>query len=164
MTSLNYAEIYSRFFTKVEAYDLFDPNMENSSMARELMCSWLHSAINYPYIRRLFSSCTMDDDGGALEFEMTYVIDEAYDTEFVTEVLANGMVLGWVSPKVDSITAITQAFTESDTKFYSQAQHLSELRAVREEAETRIRRLIRDRGYLNNQYLDGAAASARIRG
>lgn len=163
MTSISYNEVYSRFFTKVEAFDLFDPDAENTQMARELMCNWLHSAVNYPYIRKLFKTCVVDDEADTITVEMKYEIEETTDTEFVIDVLAHGMVLGWVAPKVASISNITQFFGEGDTKYYSQANHLQELRNLRDDSENQIRRLIRDRGFFNNSYLDGTAASANLR-
>lgn len=73
------------------------------------------------------------------------------------------MVLGWIDPKVNSLTNIAQAFGTSDEKYYSQSAHLSELRALRDDTERRLRAMIRDRGYANNDYLDGNAASANIK-
>ena len=53
MTSITKEELYSRFLTKVEAYDLIDMPDE---MAAQIMCNYLLTALSYPYIRRLFSS------------------------------------------------------------------------------------------------------------
>ena len=58
MLSISYEEIFSRFYTKVEAYDLMtlynDVTMQNVTL-----CSWLHSAISAPYVYRLFSTITL---------------------------------------------------------------------------------------------------------
>ena len=154
MASLNYDKVFSRFFTKVEAFDFIYEEMSDEMMA-EFMHSWLRSAIAYPYIRRLFTEISMDDEERVLDFKLRYPIDDFSDEEFIVEVLAYGVMYSWLEPKVRSITNITQTFTSSEQKYYSQASHLSELRALLSDSELRIRALIRDRGYMYNAYLDG---------
>ena len=154
MASLNYDEIYSRFFTKVEAFDFVHEEMPDELIA-EYMSTWLRSAISYPNIRKLFSSIVLDEENECFDYELRYKMDKLSDAEFVLEILAYGMLYSWLEPKVRSITNIYQNFTSSESKFYSQSQHLSELRALLSDAELRIRSLIRDRGYYNNTYLDG---------
>lgn len=153
MASISYEDIYSRFYTKVEAFDL--AGQEDEDMWAEFMCNWLRSALSYPHIRKLFKTVAADDNAEQVEYEISYSIDPLSDRDFVVELLAYAMVQAWVEPKVQSITNITQFFGETDKKYYSQAAHLSELRALRNDAENRVRGMIRDRGYLNNPYLDG---------
>lgn len=160
MASISYEEIFSRFFTKVEAYDLMD---EEDDYVAELMCNWLRSAVYYPYVRKLFSSITMDDEEQTITYELKRSIDEGADKFFLIDLLSYGVAYAWVQPKVNSITNIVQNMGTSDAKFYSQAAHLSELRGLRDDSERKIRELVRDRGYLYNDYLDGKAASATIR-
>lgn len=162
MTSIQYDEVYSRFYTKVEAFDFLYESMTQEMMA-EYLLTWFHSAISYPHIRKLFKELTVDDENATLSFELNYSIDEFSDTEFVVEVLACGIVYCWIEPKVKSITNIYQNFTSSEQKFYSQSNHLSELQELCANADGRIRSLIRDRSYLNNTYLDGKSAAAFIR-
>lgn len=154
MASITYDDVYSKFYTKVEAFDFLYEEMSEELMA-EFMSSWLRSAIAYPYIRRLFSSVSVDTEEKTIEFSLLSSIDEFSDIEFIKEVLAYGMIYSWLEPKVRSITNIYQSFTSSEQKFYSQASHLSELRALLSDSEARIRSLIRDRGYVKNKYLDG---------
>lgn len=161
MTSVSYSEVYSRFYTKVEAYDLIDKRFED--VIGEFMCNWLRSAIGYPHIRKIFSSISMDDELETITYELAYSIDELSDSEFVLDLLSYGMVYGWVQPKVNSITNIVQTFGTQDEKFFSQAAHLSELRALRDDTEKKIRDLTSSRGFMNNIYLDGKAASASLR-
>lgn len=154
MASIKYDDVFSRFFTKVEAYDfLYEQIKEETAM--EFMTSWLHAALAYPHIRRVFKELSVDDDTGEITYTMDYEIDEFSDTEFVKELLANAVLFSWLQPKVNSITTITMNFATSDSKFYSQSQHLNELRQLLSDAESRIRSLTRDRGYLYNTWLDG---------
>ena len=160
MASLNYEDVFSRFYTKVKAYDFIYESLSDD-MVEEFMISWLHSAISYPYIRRLFSIVSLDDDAMEFEFTLQYPVDEFTDSEFVTEVLSYAMIYSWLEPKVKSVTNIYQNFTTSDEKYFSQAAHLSELRGLCEDCEIRIRGLIRDQGYLYNPYLDGTTPLRR---
>lgn len=162
MASVNYEEIYSRFYTKADAYDLVLGDM-SEIMAEEFLCNWLHSAVYEPYIRRLFDTIVMDDDEGKMEYEMSYSIDDLADNEFIINLLSYGILYEWVQPKVNSITSISQMFSDSDKKFFSQSSHLSELRALRDDLEYKMRALVRDRGYLNNTYLDGTSAASNLR-
>jgi len=115
MASINYDSIYSRFFTKVEAFDFLYESMTEDLMA-EFMRAWLRSSIAYPYIRRLFSEVSMDDENSVITYTLRYTIDDFSDEEFVQEVLAYGMVYCWLEPKVKSITNIYQNFTSSEQK------------------------------------------------
>lgn len=152
MTSLEYNTIYSRLFTKVEAYDFIDLSEE---MLDEFLCNWLHSASANPYVRRLFSSFVMDDELKQLDYEMKHPIDESTDKEFVVDVLALGTAIAWLEPKINSISNISQMFGTKYEKFYSQSQHLSELRNLRSDYESQQRRMIADRGSVWNSYLGG---------
>ena len=59
MTSLNYNTIYSRLFSKIEAYDFIElPEAD----LNELLCDWIHSASANPYVRRLFTAFSLDID------------------------------------------------------------------------------------------------------
>ena len=163
MASITIDEVYSRFFTKAEAFDLARFDYEHQDVIDSMLNEWFRSAIFYPHIQKLFSEFTLDEEEKSVTFVMAYPINDQYDRDFVHEVLSYGMVYGWVNPKVNSITNITQFFGETDTKYYSQAMHLSELRALRDDIELKIRRLVRDRSFFKNQYLDGNSASASLR-
>lgn len=115
MASLKYDNVFSRFFTKVEAFDFIYEEMSEEMMA-EFMLSWLRSAIAYPHIRRLFTTISMDDEERNFDYTLRYNVDEFSDSEFITEILAYGMVHAWLEPKVRSITSIYQNFTSSEQK------------------------------------------------
>lgn len=152
MASLNYNKVYSRLFTKIEAYDFIELSEE---MLNEFLCNWLHSASANPYVRRLFSSFVIDDEVQLINYEMKYSVDELSDEEFVVEILALGVAIGWLEPKVNSINNINQRFGTSDQKWYSQSAHLAELRGLLDDFKKKQRRMIADRGWAWNSYLDG---------
>ena len=152
MTSLNYNNIYSRLFSKIEAYDFIELSED---MLNEFLCNWIHSASANPYVRRLFKTFSLDDEVQEITYEMKYSVDDFSDTEFVTEVLTLGVVVAWLEPKINSINNVMQMFGSKEEKFYSQSQHLSELRGLVNDSQKQQRRMIADRGYAWNTYLDG---------
>lgn len=152
MTSLTYDVIYSRLFSKIEAYDFIELPEDDLN---GLLCDWIHSASANPYVRRLFKSFNLDDELQEISYEMKYSVDEFSDTEFIVEVLALGVVVAWLEPKVNSINNIAQMFGSKEEKFYSQSQHISELRNLVNDSIKKQRRMIADRGYAWNSYLDG---------
>lgn len=177
-SQIYYKEVYSQFFLKIEGYDIFDKNISDE-YREALLCSWLHSSIGKPYVNRLFSTVTLSDPyqdedpdtgelidvDGMIEYELNNVIDEDFsDKQFVIEVLAYGMALCWLEPKIYSLTNIAQMFSTSDERFFSQSSHLSELRNLRDDLINHQRSLIRDRGYSNNSYINGTSRSSRLRG
>lgn len=170
MPSLKYNEVYSRFFRRAEAYDLI---FEDTGMKAKVdyLSDLLHMSCSEPYVRRLFSELTLTDDEydedyyeynigegldyGTIDYEMKDVVDETSDEDFVIDVLSYGMVAGWLRPKVNSMVNISQLISTSDSKYYSQAQHISELRSLLEDIELKQYKIIRDRGYINNSYING---------
>ena len=177
-SQIYFKEVYSQFFLKIEGYDIFDRNISDE-YREAFLCSWLHSSIGKPYVKRLFSTVTLSDPyqdedpdtgeiinmDGIIEYELINKIDEDFgDKQFIIEVLAYGMALCWLEPKVYSLTNIAQFFGTSDEKFYAQQTHLSELRNLRDDLINHQRSLIRDRGYTNNSYINGKSVSSRLRG
>ena len=60
-----------------------------------------------------------------------------------------------MSEKVNSTTLLNQMITNSkESRFFSQQQHLAQLRAVQADAETKVRSMLRDKGYNYNSYLE----------
>ena len=149
MTS-EYSDIISRFLLKVTDYKL--PQIDEY-LVNEMMAQWLHSTLSRPYIRRLFSSFSMDDDVEEIEYELKNSISDDEDQEFVEELLAEGLVVQWIRPQYRSVLNTQQLFSNSEQKYYSQAAHATELREMYKEAERGIRKMIRDRGTFYNEYI-----------
>ncbi len=150
MPSLSYENIYSKFRLKASAYDLITMNDDDVSV---FLCEWLHSSINKPYIRRLFASLTLDDLLQEMKFEMKYSTDDDFDEEFVMDIVSIGMVIEWVTPKINSLNNIVQVFGSKEEKFYSQSNHLNELRNLKKSLLNEQQSIIKERGYIWNSYL-----------
>ena len=113
MTSLNYDIIYSRLFSKIEAYDFIELQEDKLN---DFLCNWIHSSSANPYVRRLFSTFSLDDEIQEISYEMKYSVDEFSDTEFIAEVLTLGVVVAWLEPKINSINNIAQMFGSKEEK------------------------------------------------
>lgn len=149
MTS-EYNDIYSRFLLRVTDYEF---SGLDEQLAQQMMNGWMKAAISQPYIRRLFSSLTADDDVKEVEFELANPIDDSSDQDFAEEIIAQGMVVNWLSPQYHSVLNTAQFYSNSEQKYYSQANHMAELKEMYRGAKSDLRKMIRDRGTFNNSYI-----------
>ncbi len=149
MTSLSIDSIFSNFLgyigdNRLAALD--------EGEAYDQMMEWLRKAYNRPYVRRLFNEFELDTDAGEINIRMAF--ETTFDAEFATDVLALGMVIEWLKPQVRDRVNIAQFFGGKEQKWFSQSNHLSELRAMLEDVTLEQRKIIRDRGYIYNPYLE----------
>lgn len=149
MTS-EFEEIYSRFYLRVEDYNIV--GLEEK-LVKEMMNGWMKSTLAQPYIRRLFDTLTIDTDVEEIDYTLKFPISDDEDKDFIEEVIALGMVVEWVSPKYFSTLNTSQFFSNSEQKFYSQANHMAELKDMYHRAKNDLRKMIRDRGYIYNGYI-----------
>lgn len=152
MASLLYDEIYSRFYSRVEAYDFIEMN---PSDVDNYLVEWLRGAVAKPFVRRNYNSLILNNDVKELEYEIMHSIDEVSDEYFTIEILSLGIAIEWLEPKVASIMNTAQMFTAKESTFYSQANHLHELRETLNYFKKQQRQLITDRGFVWNSYLGG---------
>lgn len=148
---LNYQDIYSRFLAKITDYDFLKRSTDDSY---EYMCSWLHSAMSKPYVRRKFQTFKMNDEVMNLTFELRNSVDEDSDYEFVTEIAALGMVVEWLAPRVQSTNNVNQIYSGKEQKFYSQSNHMQTVNDLWNTTKNTVRKMIRDYGYINNSYIN----------
>ena len=106
--------------------------------------------------RRLFSELKLGDTVQELTYIMKYSVDDDFDAEFITDILGIGMVIEWITPKINSLNNIQQVFGSSEEKFYSQTNHLNGLKDLKKSLIKEQKNLIKDRGYIWNSYLDGS--------
>lgn len=152
MTSIKYDSIFSYFLGNI--HDLEFANL-SSDDAYELMTEYLKKSLADPYVNHVFASYSLDDEVQIVTFIMTYPTTDQADCDFVTAMLAKAMVVNWLKPLVTSKLNIAQFFGNSESKFYSQSNHLSELRNLYNETKLELKKMIRDYGYINNSYLGG---------
>lgn len=137
-------DIFSRFYLRVEDYNIVGLEEE---IVKEMLGGYLKSVATKPFVRRLFSSITVDADVEEVNYTMRESWGEDEDKEFVEELFALGMVAEWVGQKYHSMQNTSQFFSNSDLRFFSQANHMAELKEMYSKAQTDLRKYIRDRGY-----------------
>ena len=146
MTSISYDDIFSYFLGEINDIELV--SLEISS-AYSVMCEYLHKAIAKPYVRKLFSCIEFDDEILTLNYETKRKINN----DFILDIIAKGMVVEWLQRQVKNRTNIAQFLGGKEQKMFSQAQHISELRALLKDTKLEQRNLINNYGYINNSYI-----------
>lgn len=149
MTSA-YEDIYSRFYLRVEDYNIV--GLEEK-LVKQMMNGWMKATLSKPYVRRLFDTLTIDDDVEEIEYTLKFPVSDDEDQVFVEEVIVLGMIENWLEPRYHSTLNTSQFFSNSEQKFYSQANHMAELKEMYHKAQNDLRKLIRDRGYIYNSYV-----------
>lgn len=152
MASITYEEIFESFLGEITDYDL--AQLQESD-ADQLMTEYLHKAVYNMHVYALFSSLTLDDDTHMIDYEMAIKWNESADEGFIKNVLGKAMAYEWLSPRLNSVTNTMQFFGGKEQKYYSQSNHMEQLRALKDQLNIDIRALIENRSLLKNTYLEG---------
>lgn len=70
------------------------------------------------------------------------------------KILSIHMVRGWLAPQIKSVTLTHQVFSGKETKYYSQAPHLKELKELDADLQRQADLLFCRGTYLNNDYFN----------
>lgn len=152
MTSVSYESIFNLFLGSITDYKL--ASLDESD-AMVLMTEYLHESLAEPYVSRIFKNILTDDNERMLTYELAYA-PNGDEANFVVNALSKWMVYEWLHHQVRSVVNTAQFFGGSEQKFYSQSNHLSELRALQDDAYHEARFYIQDRGWITNSYLGGS--------
>ena len=143
---MKYEEIYSRSYMK-----RYDPSFfDNKEFAYETMKEWLHEIVAFPWVRKIFSSITLDDVLEELTFELVNSVDEQSDNDFVIKLFTDGFVICWMRPRVETaINLATVIGGKDEKKLLSNYQaNIDRLNSL----ELKLKKYIRDYGYINGPY------------
>lgn len=116
----HYTDIFQLFINKINDHQLISLEEEK---VEQICCIYLKSAITK------FKKCRTDlkRDDVARCF-----LNILSDTE--KEIIANLLIVEWLTPKVQNTTNLKQYMGDSDFKFFSQANHLDALNRIRKSA------------------------------
>lgn len=156
MTSISYDRIFNHFLGLVEDNKFWSISKDDTT---ELLTELLHKSVYSSYVYHLFSSISTEDPVQLLSYEMKHEVNEEVDKNFLIVALAKWMKYEWLSPQLNSVVNTAQMFAGKEEKFYSQANHIAELREMTELAYKEARDFIRDRNYINNDYLSNGGLS-----
>ena len=134
-----YEKIYNRFLSRTTDFNLAE--MDDYTL-NEMLKSWLQSAI---IKTRTSTNLSRNDENEAFENDLT---------DLDVELLAMGMTLAWLDQTLNSTELTLQFLGGKEQKFYSQSQHIGELRALRADTLREMRQLHAYDTYLNNDYFD----------
>ena len=67
-----------------------------------------------------------------LDFTMKYSVNDDFDKELITDTVGIGLVVEWITPKINNLNNIQQVYGSSEEKFFSQAAHLNSLQSLRD--------------------------------
>ena len=134
-----YSTLYERALSSITdplLAQLPEENLEN------MLHNWLMDAIVEPLVGE-YDFSKRDEDG--FDFDIS---------ERDQKILAIHMVRAWLAPQIHSVTVAQQVFSGKESKFYAQANHLAELRALDADLQRQADLLFCRGTYLNNDYFD----------
>lgn len=99
MPSIEYETIYKRALKRIDDLNLASYTEEDFY---DTMRDWLHTVMSDPLFRKQFSEFTLDDELMTLAFTLTNSVDDSFDTEFVTSLLAKGIIINYMPSKIDT--------------------------------------------------------------
>ncbi len=137
MTS--YSEIFTRFLAKCTDYSLAQMPEED---ALNMLNGYLDGAI-VNFIRPSSDLSQRDKELQTFNVELV---------EYEKEVLARLMLSEWLQPQITSATLTLQAFNARES--HSQAAHLKQLIELQQNNDIKIKKLLRDKSYEQNEYFD----------
>lgn len=134
-----YEKIYERFLNSVTDFNLAE--LDDNTLD-EMLRDWLHKAI----VRtRTSSDLSRDDETDVFNNDLS---------DLDIELLSLGMKLAWLDQTLASTELTLQFVGGKEEKWFSQASHISELRALREDTKLEIQKLHSYNTYVNNSYFN----------
>ena len=135
-----YEKVYDRFLARTTDFNLAE--LDDYTL-NEMLKNWLCSAI--VNVRTSSDLSSRDDD-------MEIFNNDLIDRDI--ELLAMGMTMAWLDQTLNSTELTLQFIGGKEEKYYSQANHIAELRALREDTRLEMKRLHSYGTYTNNSYFD----------
>ena len=134
-----YEKVYGRFLNSVTDFNLAELDDHTFN---EMLKDWLHKAA----VRtRTSSDLSRDDENEVFSNDLS---------DLDIELLALGMKLAWLDQTLGSTELTLQFIGGKEEKVYSQANHIAELRALREDTKLEMQKLHSYNTYTNNSYFD----------
>lgn len=137
MTS--YEVIYGRFLNSITDFNLVE--LDDHTLG-EMLKDWLRTAL---VKTRTSSNLSRDDENECFDSDLS---------DLDIELLAMGMKLAWVDQTLNSTDNTLMFIGGKEEKFFSQANHIAELRALRSDILREMQQLYTYSTYANNSYFD----------
>lgn len=137
MTS--YEKVYDRFLARTTDFNLAE--LDDHTL-NEMLKGWLHSAI---VKTRTSSDLSYNDENEVFNSDLS---------ELDIELLAMGMTISWLDQTLNSTELTMMFISGKESKFFSQANHISELRALRADTLREMQQMHCYNTYTNSSYFD----------
>ena len=132
-----------------------DPNLAQlEDLERdEIQTEWLLRSLSDPRITNLFSYFMINDEEMNFQVELKNPSNDYADKLYIIELLATGMAIAWLQPRVDSILNVAPMIGNKEEKMLlnNHKYSIERLKSLKIQQH----KMIRDRGYINNSYLNG---------
>lgn len=135
-----YEKVYEGFLNRTTDFNLGELDDHTFN---KMLKGWLHSAI--VNVRTPSDLSARDDDEEVFENDLS---------DLDVELLAMGMTMVWLDQTLNSSELTLQFIGGKEQKYYSQANHIEQLRALREDTRLEMKRLHSYNTYTNNSYFD----------
>ena len=137
MTSYNV--VYNRFLNSITDFNLSE--LDDNTLS-EMLKGWLHTAI---VKTRTNSDLAYNDENEVFNNDLT---------ELDIELLSMSMRLAWLDQALNSTELTLMMLGGKEEKFYSQANHINELRTLRADTMREMQQLYTYSTYTNDSYFD----------
>lgn len=134
-----YEKIYKRFLQKCTDFNIAE---FDDFTFEEMLDGWLNSAV--VRVRKCQHDLSLRDDDAKVFSE------DLSDLE--VELLSCGMLDSWLGQYLHSTENVLMMIGGKEEKYYSQANHIAELRALKEDNLLEMNRLHNYYTYTNNSY------------
>ena len=148
--TLSYEDIFSRVLGRYT--DPKEMSLDEDDLY-ELYAERLHKVVADAYVRDIFDTLYLDDEVQEITYTLKRSVDDQSDEDYVLQILTDGMAIQWLEPQVDSIL-YTAPFigTNQEKKILDGHKNMIDRLAAMKIDQ---HKLIRNRGYIHNSYLDG---------
>lgn len=149
---IKYEEVYAGFLTKATDKELENQlkseDEETKSLGIGKLQTYLEDTFGIPVISNLFVSFSCNDELETINYELKN--DSLYDKKFVQNILAQGMVIAWMTSKLDTDLNFIKFFGGKEEKKLMDNYNLNLQRLER--LEIKLEKQIRNHGYYNGTY------------
>ena len=146
---------YEKVFSRVRG-QINDPkelSLDDEDLL-EIYIERLHSAVGNVRLRNLFSKLTLNDQTEEIDWALENTLtgsNAEIEEDFVIELLSLSMVIGWLKPQVESVVYVGMAIGGKEEKMLNN-MHKTNVERLNY-LEIKLSKMIRDHGYLYNEYL-----------